>query len=401
MHASKLLSASGAAMLPSGGNPGRLAEQLVSNDSYPRLTLDELLFDDDDDGGSSRPWLSASATGSSRTTDDSASARGSTRATGSAVATTAAGPSGATGSAIACAATVMGSTSATETARSASSTGSTSATDLASATATRSPCATGLGSASATGPARVISRPRPVAAAGAEPAAAHVAAAKEGRRSRSLRRSARAPAPLAAAAVVRLPAFAGLPLRNHHAGWSSSIRWAPRLARAERDTLEWQIARDDALEVMTAAAQKHPEISLWGDGEPEVPLVGVPRAELERRVREAVRQYHRAGGQSYVGSTSCPMWRWEGGACWRSEVCRAAPAATPQIMDGHRLKYKRLLVLGSWPDADVKDLEVSAISAARRAAQDFAAVVHNIADDARGFAMMRKHYAFIYVCSTV
>ena len=98
--------------------------------------------------------------------------------------------------------------------------------------------------------------------------------------------------------------------------------------------MEWQLAQDDAVLVMAEATQKHKDITLWGNGVPDVPLVGVPRDELEYRVREAVRRFHEVGGESYVGSTSCPMWRWEGGASWRSEDGRGGPAARPEHMRG-------------------------------------------------------------------
>ena len=69
-------------------------------------------------------------------------------------------------------------------------------------------------------------------------------------------------------------------------------------------------------------------------------------------------------------------------------------------MPGHRLADKRLIILGCWPDRETKALEVDAIRAARRAAQEYSAVLQNIADDSRGFTIMNKHYSFIYVCAT-
>ena len=59
-----------------------------------------------------------------------------------------------------------------------------------------------------------------------------------------------------------------------------------------------------------------------------------------------------------------------------------------------------MIVLGCWSDSETKALEVDAIRAASHASQGFGAVLRNIADDSRGFTIMKKHYSFIYVCST-
>eukprot|EP00959_Pyramimonas_sp_CCMP1952_P037003 774346-Pyramimonas_sp.AAC.1 len=149
---------------------------------------------------------------------------------------------------------------------------------------------------------------------------------------------------------------------------------------------------------MSRAHEKHPEIVIWNGCPPiEDLLVDVSQGELERRVRIAVRRAAKAGHQSYIGSTSCPLWRWEGGRFWRSDT------GAPDYMPGHHQKYGELLVLGCWPDQETKRLEPHAIKAARLVAEELGddGVVDNKADDARGFATMDKHYAFIYVCRSV
>ena len=96
---------------------------------------------------------------------------------------------------------------------------------------------------------------------------------------------------------------------------------------------------------MRRAAEKHPEISLFGGFPPLSDLlVDLSVAELQRRVGVAVRRAAcEAGGRAYIGSTTCPMWRWEGGPYWDDD-------STQKHMPGHRLQWGKLLVLGSWSD---------------------------------------------------
>ena len=162
--------------------------------------------------------------------------------------------------------------------------------------------------------------------------------------------------------------------------------------------MKWSQAKDNALEVMAQAVVKWPQISVWPDGV----AVGISKEEMLQRCRLAVRTALKGEGKCYVGSTSCPMWRWEGGYFYRSGARALELALEPDLMVGHRANgWTRMLVLGSWGDEQTKSFEEDAIAAARAVAADLnkSKQLVNIADDSRGFTIQNHHYGFIYVCS--
>ena len=162
--------------------------------------------------------------------------------------------------------------------------------------------------------------------------------------------------------------------------------------------MKWIQAKDDALDVMAKAVVRWPQISVWPDGE----VVDISMEEMLYRCRLAVRTALKGGGQCYVGSTSCPIWRWEGGYFYRSEARALEPARQAEFMLGHRTAWSRMVVLGSWCDEQTKSYEVAAIAAAPAVAADLSMPkkLVNIADDSRGFTIQSHHYGFIYVCSS-
>ena len=116
------------------------------------------------------------------------------------------------------------------------------------------------------------------------------------------------------------------------------------------------------------------------------PVLDVAEAELLERVRDAVPRNNREGDRAYVGSTSDPAWRRIGGWSWGRE----------SYMDGHRWRWRRLVVLGAWPDAEAGDMEVAAIGAARGL---LGASLANKAQDARGLAVRGQFaHSFVYIC---
>ena len=148
--------------------------------------------------------------------------------------------------------------------------------------------------------------------------------------------------------------------------------------------LRWQYAQVDGLETVARATRIHHEITACD------PLLDVDKHLLRSRVSDILR-HHRVGARgAYIGSSSDPEWRWRGGRILRSSE-RAG------WMDGHRLEWKKMIILGIWPDDECADLEVVAIAAGR------ASIGHecleNVADDARGLEI-RSHpgYSCIYIC---
>ena len=148
--------------------------------------------------------------------------------------------------------------------------------------------------------------------------------------------------------------------------------------------LRWHYAQIDGLETVARATRIHHDITACD------PLLDVDKHLLRSRVSDILR-HHRVGARgAYIGSSSDPEWRWRGGRIFRS-------SGRAGWMDGHRLKWQKMIILGIWPDGECAELEVVAIAAGR------ASVGHecmeNVADDARGLEI-RSHpgYSCIYIC---
>ena len=148
----------------------------------------------------------------------------------------------------------------------------------------------------------------------------------------------------------------------------------------------WDTAREDALDVAARAAARYPDCI-----ELRHPLLDITEGAVLRRIR-----FHLIGAEDgYVGSTSDPAWRWEGGLCWRCERNAAAPKLHPTRMLGHRHRWRRLTVVGSFSDARTSALETTFL----QLLVNSRASVVNVATDARGLAVRPSPgYSFLYVC---
>lgn len=164
----------------------------------------------------------------------------------------------------------------------------------------------------------------------------------------------------------------------------------------------WDDARLGALEVCAQALERWPAI------EAASCYLEVGLETLVERAAEVARRESGVGGRVYVGSTSDPAWRWAGG--WhlvspgdgerqRRRRRRADGDDDEEwwdFMPGHRLKWRRMAVLGSWRDWDTRSFEVAAIEAAKAAARPGTAL--NKCSDARGLAVRPWGYSFVYIC---
>ena len=141
-----------------------------------------------------------------------------------------------------------------------------------------------------------------------------------------------------------------------------------------------QAAREDVQQVLDNLADSRAAAGV----EVVQPILDVVVAELLERVTAVARSVE-DGGRAYVGSTSDPAWRWIGGWSWRGSW-----------MDGHCLRWTRLIVLGAWPDREAGAMEVAAMRAARRLLGDRLANALE-AEDARGLEV-RGLCAHSFVC---
>eukprot|EP00959_Pyramimonas_sp_CCMP1952_P465684 9488746-Pyramimonas_sp.AAC.2 len=74
---------------------------------------------------------------------------------------------------------------------------------------------------------------------------------------------------------------------------------------------------------------------------------------------------------------------------FRSEARALQPKLQPDFMQGHRARWSRMLILGSWRDSQVACFEEAAIKVARAVAAELhkSDRLLNVADDSRGFTI--------------
>ena len=119
----------------------------------------------------------------------------------------------------------------------------------------------------------------------------------------------------------------------------------------------WADGRQGAAEVAAQSLERYSALDAWRGAWLELPL-----DMLLHRVREVAHRESQCGGRAYVGSTSDPAWRWEGGWYLQSEGGHRRHAGSEwAYMDGHRKQWRRMSILGSWRDADTADFEAQAI----------------------------------------
>eukprot|EP00959_Pyramimonas_sp_CCMP1952_P218969 4578575-Pyramimonas_sp.AAC.1 len=100
-------------------------------------------------------------------------------------------------------------------------------------------------------------------------------------------------------------------------------------------------------------------------------------------------------GSAYVGSTSDPAWRWEGGLCWRCERNVRAPRLLPTHMVGHKVRWKKMFVIASFSDKRTAAAEEFVLKTLHGRE-----CLANVATDARGLHIRPvPAYSFIYVCT--
>ena len=135
----------------------------------------------------------------------------------------------------------------------------------------------------------------------------------------------------------------------------SRARWAPPPSREERRRILLESARESAMEVMAQAIERYPGRILA-----QQPLLDLTQGDLLQRIVDLLPP--RGGGEAYVGSTSDPAWRWEGGWCWRCERDEARPRTVPTHMIGHSQRgYRRMVVVGSFSDAETARNETAVL----------------------------------------
>lgn len=162
-------------------------------------------------------------------------------------------------------------------------------------------------------------------------------------------------------------------------------------SRDRRRQARWDNAREEVDMVLEAATSRWRQITA-----PWQPLVGISRAELARRAHRTVERQAQHGRRAYIGSSSDPAWRWEGGWYWPSDDDRrgaTSVVAERKYMEGHLHNWDAMVLLGAWPDREAGQMEEAAISVGRSAGR-----LTNIADDARGLAIRAYGYSFVYCC---
>ena len=177
---------------------------------------------------------------------------------------------------------------------------------------------------------------------------------------------------------------------------SPSVAWRENNFQSEgevpRRILRWMNAREDAEMVLRQAEES--SIYIKGIAPILTPSIDtrLGKHELFSRLRNGLRlaKKHHGGdhhGIAYIGSTSCPKWRWEGGYSLRDDRRRA------EFMEGHRCKWDRMVVVASFPDRQTAEAERLAIQWAEPSG-----LITNRAMDARGLCIRNYAYSFLYVC---
>ena len=158
-----------------------------------------------------------------------------------------------------------------------------------------------------------------------------------------------------------------------------------------RRVLLWRNAREDAELVLRQAEES--SIYIRGISPIICSVDCAPgRHEMFSRLSHGLRQarIHHGGhysGIAYIGSTSCPRWRWEGGYSWRGDCHRA------EFMPGHKHLYTHMIVLASFPDKQTAKAEAMAIQWAMPSG-----LLANRAADARGLCIRGCAYSFLHAC---
>ena len=186
--------------------------------------------------------------------------------------------------------------------------------------------------------------------------------------------------PAAAYAIAATASVAAAPVGGQSGdGAGSQSLHGAWVVKPPPQSLRWDIARDEAEMVLSAACA---EVRVLR------PCLDIAVAGLLARVSCGLREARSRGdGTCYIGSTSDPLWRWQGGLSWRGD------ALFPERMPGHRSRWRTMIVVGGWPDRDCREAEVTALRVAAPSGQ-----LTNRVLDARGLGVRPHAYSFVYVC---
>ena len=124
------------------------------------------------------------------------------------------------------------------------------------------------------------------------------------------------------------------------------------------------------------------------------PLLDITQEALMKRILYHLPRRDDEYGSAYVGSTSDPAWRWNGGLTWRCERDALVPRLLPTHMVGHKISWGRMFVVGAFSDRQTAAFETAVLERLRHRE-----CMTNVASDARGLAIRPvPAYSFIYVC---
>ncbi|CAK0877421.1 unnamed protein product, partial [Prorocentrum cordatum] len=84
------------------------------------------------------------------------------------------------------------------------------------------------------------------------------------------------------------------------------------------------------------------------------PLVDIDVGLVTKRVRHLHDRAIASGRSVYIGTTSDPSWRWNGGWGWRGN--------DRSFMRGHKLSYDEMQVVASFPDKQCGEVEKHVIA---------------------------------------
>ena len=193
------------------------------------------------------------------------------------------------------------------------------------------------------------------------------------------------------------------PIASAASSSQTSARESAQLARPparstseERRVAKWKDAVFDAELLLHQAVEDFPaNISVM------LPAIDIDLSAVVTRVRDLASRAVSLGLNFYIGSTTCPKWRWEGGWYYPSGP-DGQTISREEWMPGHGLTWDMMHVIGSWPDNETAAMETKAIEVGMQTAGRLSngGLCENIVVDARGLPRRgRYNYAFVYfVC---
>lgn len=149
-------------------------------------------------------------------------------------------------------------------------------------------------------------------------------------------------------------------------------------SRETRLKMMWEGAREDARQVLSDCRGMQ---SMFV----HQPLIDIDVGLVMKRVRHLHDRAIASGRSVYIGTTSDPSWRWNGGWGWRGN--------DRSFMRGHKLSYDEMQVVASFPDKQCGEVEKHVIAHFPRA--------DNKVASQQGLAVRHCACSFLYVCRTL